>query len=145
MNENAKVVIMYALGAGVVLLLIKKMFGAVSNLGKPSAEEKNIMENDNLKSNSILKTMKTGKQVKLFPQTFVKKNANDIYKALGTFTIDNDEKVIGIFEQYRHKSQVQQLSEMFYRLHGISLRSFLAKFLSNNSLKQIETMIEKLP
>ena len=149
MSEDTKTIIGYAVVAGVFLLLLKKLFGVFSGIGKESKEEKAISGNVNLKSSTIAETMKPPKhgkrETKLFPQSFVKQNAKDIYNALGDFTIDNDEKVIGIFEQYRYQTQAQQLSEMFYKLYKTSLRAFLAKYLSNNSLRQINEMISQLP
>lgn len=148
-----KELIFYGMLLLAFILIVKKLFGSIGKglgIGEPSKQEKKTSESEIMKSTAISEAIKakpkTGKKiVQLFPQKKINADADKIYNSLGDFTLDDDLQVIGILETYKYQSQISQLAERFQQRWKKSFRAFLAEYLSEKSLEQINKNIETLP
>lgn len=71
--------------------------------------------------------------------------AKKIEGALGTWTIDDDDKVLGIYDGRRNKVQLSQIAYYFNKEYDKSLFPFLDDFLSTSSLKELERLVNRKP
>jgi len=148
MNLNTVIVIFCVLVAFKLLSKVGKGIDTVTDkIGLDKGAGAKGIENKNyLRAGAISEIIKRNPKVavKLSPSKKIATDAKQIFNSLGNFTIDNDSRVVGIFETYEFKTQVAQLSEYFYKTYNRSLVDFLTEFLSSGSMDRILQLLDRM-
>lgn len=146
-------------GVIVVVLIGKKLadivggFGGALGLTDTEADKKaaNAISGAEAKdyfSPSFLKKAPLGAKVVLLTQASANAKAKRIYDAIGIFT-DNENEIVGAFNDLTTKSQVSFLAQAFKNLYKQDLLNFLRTKLDTQSQKEALTTIlnrlDKLP
>lgn len=146
-------------GVIVIVLIGKKLadivagFGGALGLTETEADKKAAAavaatENKDYFSPSFLKRAPMGTKVVLLTQASANAKSKRIYDAIGIFT-DNENEIVGAFNDLSTKSQVAFLAQAFKNLYSQDLLNFLRTKLDTQGQKDalisILKRLDKLP
>lgn len=160
-NKQKELITIGAVLAGVIVVVLigKKLADIVGGIGsslglteseadKKAAAAVASTENKDYFSPSFLKRAPLGTKVVLLTQASANAKAKRIYDAIGIFT-DNENEIVGAFNDLSTKSQVAFLAQAFKNLYSKDLLNFLRTKLDTQSQKDalisILKRLDKLP
>jgi hypothetical protein len=160
-NKQKELITIGAILAGVIVVVLigKKLADIVGGIGsslglteseadKSAAAAVSGAEAKDYFSPSFLKKAPIGSKVVLLTSASANAKAKRIYDAIGIFT-DNENEIVGAFNDLTTKSQVSFLAQAFKNLYSQDLLNFLRTKLDTQAQKEalvsILKRLDKLP
>lgn len=145
-------------GGLLVAVALLQRFGLLPSAGSLQADKnvkelENVQADNNAFNRNYIKLMSAalrstaGGNSKVAVQYLKAANATalakKLHKAKGTFN-DNEDSVWSAFRNLKYKSQVTQLSDVFYNLYKIDLYTYLESFLNTAELNKLYNIIAEM-
>jgi hypothetical protein len=149
-KKNPKIVKTLVIGGVVVLILVINYFGVIKpilnamGLTKDKEDREGDRDEDKLSRSQVLSPnfYRANRQKISISSATANESAVNIYNAKG-YIYDDETLAVGSITRLGSLVNVSYVSDVFNRLYGLSLQSYLASFLEPQNWSELDDFIRK--